>query len=144
MEFCIRMKKRRYQSAFSLSEMLTVIAVLGVISAIAMPSVSRIYEASTEAKDRRNAQQMASMSAALAALGVAHVIPDSMGGVEATARLLREGIIVPEGIMAGELFSIPALGDEDIDGLDRFLAVKYDSTELSLVFSELPEASDGS
>ena len=134
------MNIRSQQSAFSLTELLMVIAAIGIITAITMPTVSRIYEASKEGADRQNAKQMASVSAALAALGVAHVIPDSMGGVKATARLLREGVIVPEGIMAGELFIIPSLADEDIDGLDRFLAVKYDSRELSLIYSELPES----
>ena len=66
-----------------------------------------------------------------------------MGGVKATARLLREGVVVQEGPMKGEKFIIPALADDDIDGLDRFLTIKYDTRELSLVYSELPQGDDG-
>jgi len=115
-------------------DVLIVIAVLGVISAIALPSVSHVFEASKEAKDRSNAQQIASMSAVLASLGVAHVIPDSLGGVPATARLLREGVIVSEGPMAGEKFIFASLSDEDIEGVDKYLDVKYGAGELSLVY----------
>ncbi len=132
------MKIKTSQSGMSLSELLIVVGVIGVISAFALPRVSRLFEASTEAKDRQNAKNLSSMSAILASLGVAHVIPDSLGGVKATARLIREGVIVSEGPMAGEQFIMAALHDEDIVGLSRFLKVKYGVTELSLVFSDLP------
>ena len=122
----------------SLSELLIVIAVIGVIAAIALPSVSRLFEASNEAKDRLNAKNLSSMSEILASLGVAHVIPDSLGGIKATARLIREGVIVSEGPMAGERFIMASLHDDDIDGLAQFLKVKYGVTELSLVYSDLP------
>jgi len=118
------MKNKLSQSGMSLSELLIVIAVIGIISAIALPKISRLFEASTEAKDRLNAKQLSSMSAILASLGVAHVIPDSLGGIKATARLIREGVIVSEGPMAGEQFIMAALMDKDITGLARFLKVK--------------------
>jgi len=76
------------------------------------------------------------MSGALAALGVAHVIPDSMGGVAATARLLREGVIVPEGPMAGEKFVLSGLRDDEIDSISVYLYVQYDRKELRLIFRD--------
>lgn len=121
----------------SLVELLIVVAVIGVIAAIAIPTISKINESSRRAVAMGNAKNVASMSAALSALGAAHVIPDSMGGVEATARLLREGVVVPEGPTAGERMSLPALSDEEITELSKYLDIQYGKTELMLVY--LPE-----
>ncbi|MDF1739535.1 MAG: type II secretion system protein [Verrucomicrobiales bacterium] len=123
-----------HRRAMSLVEILVTIVVLGVIAAIAVPSVSRIRESAKEAAAIKNAKTIAQMSGALAALGVAHVIPDSMGGAEATARLLREGVTVPEGVMEGEVFVIPGMTDEHIEEVGVFLDVKYDKRELRLEF----------
>ena len=123
--------------AFSLVEVLVIIGVIGVISAIALPTVSRIFDSANDAKDRMNAKQMEQMSGTLASLGVAHVMPESLGGVPATARLLREGVIVPEGPMAGEKFIMSALQDDDIESLEDYLKVRYDMRELSLQYFEV-------
>ncbi len=120
--------------AMSLVEILVVVAVIGIVSAIAIPAVSRIRDSAKEAAAIQNAKMIAQMSSALAALGVAHVIPDSMGGAEATARLLREGVTVPEGAMEGEVFVIPGMTDEHIEEVGVFLDVKYDRRELRLEF----------
>lgn len=119
--------------AFSLVEVLIVIAIIGTISAVAIPVFTEIRESSQKAKNLTNARHMERMSAALASLGVAHVIPDSMGGVEATARLLREGVTVPEGPMAGEVFRLPNMSEDDISEAGELLRVQYDFTELRLV-----------
>jgi prepilin-type N-terminal cleavage/methylation domain-containing protein len=119
--------------AFSLTELLVTIAIVGALTAAVIPVISNLHESSTKAKHLANAKNIERMSAALASLGVAHVIPDSMGGVEATARLFREGVVVPEGPMAGESFRLNALSDEDISELGNFLRVQYDMQELRLV-----------
>jgi hypothetical protein len=77
-----------------------------------------------------------------AALGGAHVIPDSMGGVETTACLLREGGIVPEGPMAGEKFVLAGLNHDDIAYIATSLYVQYDAKELRLIFTD-PERDSG-
>ncbi|MDF1816517.1 MAG: type II secretion system protein [Verrucomicrobiales bacterium] len=120
-------------SAFSLVEMLVVIAIIGTISAVAVPVLTGIRDSSNKAKNLTNARHIERMSASLASLGVAHVIPDSMGGVEATARLLREGVTVPEGPMAGESFRLPNLSDDDVSEIGKLLRVQYDMRELRLV-----------
>ena len=123
-----------HRRAMSLVEIMVTIVVLGIIAAIAIPSVSNIRDSAKEAAAIRNAKTIAQMSGALAALGVAHVIPDSMGGAEATARLLREGVTVPEGAMEGEVFVIPGMTDEHIEEVGVYLDVKYDKRELRLEF----------
>ena len=49
------------KKGFSLVEMLVVIAVIGVLTAIAIPIIGRINEQATIAKDNRNAQAVVTM-----------------------------------------------------------------------------------
>ena len=125
------------QSALSLVEMLIIVAVIGIVAAITIPAIGKLRNAAKRMAAIQNAKNISQMSQALAALGVAHVIPDSMGGVAATARLLREGVIVPEGPMAGEKFVMAGLLDDDIDEISAYLYVQYDQRELRVVFREL-------
>ena len=126
--------KHTPQLGISLVELLITLAILAVITSMSLPTVSRIFESSTDAKARMNARNLESMSADLAALGVAHVIPDSLGGIEATARLIRTGVIVPEGPMSGALFRMAALSDEDIAEMAKYLSVVYHKYELSIQY----------
>lgn len=120
----------------SLVEVLIVVVVIGIIAAIGLPAINNIRDAAKQAAAIQNAKNIQQMSGALAALGVAHVIPDSMGGVAATARLLREGVIVPEGPMAGEKFVLAGLRDDEIDEISVYLYVEYDRRELRLIFRD--------
>lgn len=67
-------------SGLSLTELLIVVAAIGIIAAIAVPTTATFRQAALRAAATQNAKNIAQMSEALAALGVAHVIPDSMGG----------------------------------------------------------------
>jgi len=129
------------RAGLSLTELLLIVAVIGIISAIAIPTVSRLRESAKKAAATQNAKNVAQMSEALAALGVAHVIPDSMGGAEATARLLREGVIVPEGPMAGERFILSGMREKEIEETAAYLRIEYGTTYLRLVYS--PPSQEG-
>ncbi|MCB1095004.1 MAG: prepilin-type N-terminal cleavage/methylation domain-containing protein [Verrucomicrobiae bacterium] len=118
--------------AFSLVEILVVIVVIGIITAIAMPAIRGVLENGEEAKVTTNAKNIASLSSNLAAIGVAHVLPDSLGGIEATARLLREGVIVPEGPLAGQVFKMNGLSDDEISKAANKLEIVYAEKELNL------------
>ena len=52
--------KSKFNSAFSLVELLVVIAVIAVIAAIAIPNITNVTGAASEATQVRNAQQVAS------------------------------------------------------------------------------------
>lgn len=128
--------KTKKTRGFSLVEMLVTIVVIGIIAAIVIPAVSSLRTSAKRAAARQNAKNIAQMSEALAGIGVAHVIPDSLGGVAATTRLLREGIVVPQGAFAGESFVLSGILDTDIDDIGEFLTVQYFATELKLVFHD--------
>lgn len=129
------MARKRSQTAFSLVEMLIVVSVIGIMAMFAIPAISSVSEASKEVKSQRNAQNIAQVSTALGSLGVAHVLPDSLGGVEATARLLREGVTVEKGVFSGQFFVIAALSDEEIQGASKYLNVVYDYNEIRLEYA---------
>lgn len=57
------------KAAFSLVEMLVVIAVIGIIAAIAVPNIGRINDAAKDSTYRRNAQNLASTFASAQAAG---------------------------------------------------------------------------
>ena len=107
---------------------------MAVLAAIAFPTISNMHETADKAKSQGNAQHIAQISSSLASMGVAHVLPDSLGGVEATARLLREGVTVPDGVFAGQFFVVSGLTDNEILEAAGFLEVVYDFAEVRLTY----------
>ncbi len=131
-ETSVRPRGRRL--GFTLKEMVIMVSVLGVIVAIGVPILTAFLGTTKETIARRNAQSFSSVSSELAVIGVAHVIPESLGGVEATARLLRHGVIVPEGDFQGEKFIVAGPSDDDIESAAFFLSVIAQFQELSLKY----------
>lgn len=127
---------RRYLSGLSLTELLIVVGVIGLVAAIGLPAIGNVRESARRASAKQNAKNVNQMSEALNALGVAHIIPDSMGGVEATVRLFREGVVVAEGPMAGQRFALSGLRDEEIEWTAQYLRIEYREFDLQLVYVE--------
>ncbi len=61
--------KSKFNSAFSLVELLVVIAVIAVIAAIAIPNITDITSGATTASEQRQAQNIASVVSAYRAAG---------------------------------------------------------------------------
>ena len=119
-------------------EMLVVIAVIGIITLISVPFLSNFIAAGERSVAKRHAQQTVKISGQLSGIGVAHVLPESLGGVEATTRLLRRGIVVPDGPMMGTYFTIGKISDENIEAAAAFMDLMFAVEVLQLAYNPNP------
>jgi type IV pilus assembly protein PilA len=77
--------KSKFNSAFSLVELLVVIAVIAVIAAIAIPNITGAREAAVSAQASYDAKQLADMQAKVAAMtGATPTEADLVTGVNVT------------------------------------------------------------
>jgi prepilin-type N-terminal cleavage/methylation domain-containing protein len=75
--------KKAAKAGFSLVEMLVVIAIIGIIAAIAIPNIGSINQAATDAAVDRNAQNAASIWNAAVAAGYAPTATTEQGALDA-------------------------------------------------------------
>lgn len=107
-------------------EMLIVISVIGVIGSMAILSWGGASQEATDMKDRRNAQEIASMAAMASAAGADFVV---QGDERATIQKLVDGVTPSSGIFKTREFKLQPLGGNTaITGSMRYLTLK--DTEL--------------
>ncbi|MBB5034309.1 type II secretion system protein [Prosthecobacter vanneervenii] len=111
---------RRTRSAFSLSEVLMVVAIIGVMVGIVVPMLNQ-NDAVYAARDRRNAQELCSTCAVAQAAGVNFVQDESV--IDTVRSIVRGGMSV-NGAMRGRVFVVPGLSEEDMVGASKYLRVK--------------------
>lgn len=104
----------------SLMELLVTIAILGIIMSITLMSMGGSRQAAEDQKDKRNAQEIASVAAMANAAGASFIVPDDE---QATIANLRDGTAPETGAFRGRIFRISAMQDTEIKGAMRFLAL---------------------
>ena len=114
------------QSGFSLVEMLVVIAVIGLLAAIAVPQFGKVQGAASESKNQRNAQNAVSLFMTAKVAGhnfvAAATQPTSQHHV---LQAIAAGATIddPGTPFHGTHFSLPGLNIDQIYGAQVFLAV---------------------
>ncbi len=114
-------KRRIVLSAFSLVEMLVVIAVIAIVTGIAIPNLAGLSSRANFAKDERHAQDIASLAAAARAAGATN----QWTTVEAAIEDLENTVTVAIGTNIVE-FRIELLADEDRVNVAQYLGVDAD------------------
>lgn len=122
---------KKAQGGFSLVEMLVVIAVIGIIAAIAIPNIGSVNNSARIAAAQRNAQSIASVLNAAIAAGV-----DTSSWTDANLIAKAEGGVSPtDGAFSGKTFTSGNIDNSEEDGINDLLTwdasteqVKYDAT----------------
>lgn len=109
--------RTRDERGFSLVEMLVVIAVIGVITAIAVPSIGAISDKASTAKAKRNAQTICSLYGSARSVGVTFAATDKSG-------ITDELIAGKSGAVLGEFTMSP------LSEIEKQAALAYVSYDL--------------
>lgn len=120
MSLIFQKRPKLTQRGFSLTELLVTIAIMGVLSSLAVTALRGARQGAVDQKDKRNAQEIASVAAVANAAGAPFVVP---GNEQATIENLREGCSPSQGAFKGKVFKLPSLGEPEILGAMRFLAL---------------------
>ncbi len=109
----------RRSFGFSLFEVLVVVAAIGLLAAIALPSLTAA-KVSEESSHRRNAQQLATVAATATIAGASAVVE---GDLVATVNRLVAGVAPTSGPFKGRLFQVGGMDAEARTGAMNYLRV---------------------
>ena len=116
-----RLIKRTRQAGFSLFEMLLVVAVIGVLSAIVVSSFSQgKRDVVVETVNRRNAQAFATIATCAQISGANPVIDTN---VLATMQRIVVGVTPTSGPMSGKTLRISGMNSNDLAGAAYYLRI---------------------
>ncbi|MEX2578574.1 MAG: prepilin-type N-terminal cleavage/methylation domain-containing protein [Verrucomicrobiales bacterium] len=125
------------KTGFSLVEMLVVIAVIGIIAAIAVPNIGRINDSAKDATYRRNAQNVASVFASAQAAGLDFSDGGSRNERAIIEEIIAGGTVTEDGPFKDTFFGLPGLNVNDAvsetDGAAKYL--EWDTTSNQLLYT---------
>ncbi len=111
---------QRYRG-FSLVELITAIAILGVLAALVIPAIVPDFEGSKKVKSQKNARTIIELATSLRSAGVSEV--DATGTPEAAVRKLISGV-QGRGILHNAFFKLPEMSDAEIVNSLEFIEMR--------------------
>jgi prepilin-type N-terminal cleavage/methylation domain-containing protein len=121
-------------TGFSLVELLSVLAIIGVLSGLILPHIADANEAAKNSVARRNAQNLASIFTCGQVAGV-NWEADS---VETAVANVFAGKTAGDGAFAGKIFKVATIPASDLPNAIRYLRWDSESSTLFYVQTSTP------
>ena len=110
---------RQHTSGFSLVELLVVIAVIGIIAALSIATISGLINNTGEIQAKRNAQTIAQVASAAQAAGNSTI--EAAADLDEAVTIVYNNTATGAGSFTDMDFSLSKISLQDIDNAKQFL-----------------------
>lgn len=121
----------KLQPGFSVVELLAIVTITGILTSMVFALFDDSSHAADDAKNRRNAQEIAGVASSASAAGVDFVVA---GDEAATINNLSVGCMATSGVFKNRLYKLSPMHETELQGAMKYLTLTdsgliYDHTE---------------